>query len=147
MEVPANLLLEFSLVDGILLWPLIFLATLSTIVLSRRRIPQWWLAALCIYTGGTLLAWLILYVFEFILDVPVNFPWQVRAWLTSFVAASLLTGVSCWKSPRWKKVLAIGAIAVYALTTLVGINAYYSFRPTVSMLFGQAEKTSTEWKF
>jgi len=124
----VNLLPEFNLVDGILLWPLVFLATLFTIVLSWRRIHQWWLAAAWIYVGGALLAWLILYVFEFILHVPFKLPWQVRAWLTSFVAASLLTVVSCRKSPRWKKVLAIGAIAVYALTTLVGINAYYGLR-------------------
>ncbi|MDQ0675126.1 poly(3-hydroxybutyrate) depolymerase [Pseudarthrobacter siccitolerans] len=131
-----DFLLEYNLVDGVLMWTLTVLTAWLLVVLSWRRVPLWWLAAAWIFTGGALLAWLTLWVFEFVLDVVSNLPWQVRAWFTSFVGASVLTGVTFWKSPRWKKVLAVGAVPIFVVTTVVGINSYYGLRPTVAALLG-----------
>ncbi|KRE65522.1 MULTISPECIES: hypothetical protein [Micrococcaceae] len=131
-----DFLLTYNIVDGVLLWSLTVLAAWLLVVLSWRRVPLWWLAAAWTFTGGALLASLALWVFEFVLDVLTNPPWQVRAWFTSFVGASVLAGVSCRKSPRWKRVLAVAAVPIFAVTTVVGINSYYGLRPTVAALLG-----------
>lgn len=132
-----DFLLECNLVDGSLLRALTVIACLLVAVLSwRRSNPAWWFAALWVMTGGAFLAALTLWALENFLHFFAHPPWQARAWVTAFTGASVLAAANCWRSPRWRKILAGVAVPVFALTAIVGINAYYGLRPTVAALVG-----------
>ncbi|EIC08694.1 hypothetical protein HMPREF1529_02783 [Microbacterium sp. oral taxon 186 str. F0373] len=110
-------------------------AAVVVFLLLRRRPAPWPLwAAAALFSGGALTV-LFALVARATRMFGMPLPWQVVAWGAVGMAAIALAIANFWKSRWGRKAIAAGAILLFTVTTVLGINAYYGLNTTVAGLF------------
>lgn len=62
--------------------------------------------------------------------------WHVRLWVIACFAGLGICAASLWRSRPSRKALACAGALVFAVTAVLGINAYYGLHPTVASFLG-----------
>lgn len=131
-------LLEVSVVDG---WFPIALSVLAVLLLlyllGRDRTGGWVMTAIIILIVGGLIGGAALWLCANFLDL-FGGPVADAAWLWVPLAsgAILLAIWNLWRSRWWRKLIAILAIPVFAVTAAVGVNAAYGIDTTIGAMLG-----------
>ncbi|GAB3797953.1 alpha/beta hydrolase-fold protein [Humibacter antri] len=130
-------LLTTQIIGGPVPWILCVLSAVFVLLLVLRRPSSRWMI---LAAAGILAGALIAFVFVLIADATAAFeiplPTEVATWCIVTFAAVGLAIVSLWKT-RWRRrAIAVAAIAVFAITGTVQVNAVFGLNPTVGDLLG-----------
>ncbi len=131
-------ILEMPVIDGPLLWILGVLSVAGIVALLLRRPSLRWLLTAAIgVLGGVFVALIAIWIVAGAMNAfggPL--PTQAVVIIAATFAAVGLAIVSLWGSARWRKVVAIAGIVIFALTGVFGVNAYYGLDRTLGSMFG-----------
>jgi enterochelin esterase-like enzyme len=112
-------------------------AALFVYLLGREASARWVLTAIVVLIVGAMVGGGVLWFAVYILDLfggpVVDVAWL---WVPGAFAAITLAIWNLWRSRWWRKLIAVIAIPVFALTALLGINAAYGIDRTVANLLG-----------
>ncbi|GAA1956665.1 alpha/beta hydrolase-fold protein [Agromyces allii] len=130
-------ILALPIIDGPVPWVVYAIAIAFVLVLLIRRPTGRWVitALLGILIGGAL--GLGIFLLANALDlVDSQLPVEVGYWAIAVFAAIGLAVVNLWRSRVWRKVVASLAIVWFAITGVIGVNAFFGLNPTLGSLFG-----------
>ncbi|ANJ28599.1 alpha/beta hydrolase-fold protein [Agromyces aureus] len=130
-------ILALPIIEGPVPWIVYAIAIAFVLVLLIRRPTGRWVgtAMLGIVVGGAI--GLGVFLIANLLDlVGSQLPVEVCYWTVAVFAAIGLAVVSFRRSPVWRKVVAAIAIVWFAITGVIGVNAFYGLNPTLGSLFG-----------
>ncbi|WP_354246313.1 alpha/beta hydrolase-fold protein [Agromyces sp. PvR057] len=126
------------IVSGPLLFTVYVIAALLFIyLLGREASVSWALTAIVVLVVGAMIGGAVLWAAVNVLDL-FGGPVADAAWLwvPGAFAAIALAIWNLWRSRWWRKVIALIAIPVFALTAVLGINAAYGIDRTIGDLLG-----------
>ncbi|MFB7892491.1 alpha/beta hydrolase [Microbacterium sp. NPDC056044] len=128
---------SIPIIEGPVPWIVYGLAVaLFLVLLIRTPTRRWVLTALIALVAGGLVG-LGIGVFA---DVTNLFgdavPDPVVSWATATFAAIGVAVANLWRSPVWRKIVALVGIVVFVIAGTIGVNAVYNLNPTLGSLFG-----------
>ena len=133
-----DLVLRINVIDGPFLITVYALAAAVFIYLLGRG-PGWsWvLTVIVLLIVGAIVGAGVLWTAVNVLDV-FGGPVDEAAWLwvPAAFAGFALALWNLWYSRWWRKLIAVLAVPIFALTALLGINASYGLNPTLGSLLG-----------
>lgn len=109
---------------------------LFLVLLIRRPRRAWILTVLIALLVGALIGGLIALVADLTDAFGTDLPGAVFWWASVVFAGSALAIANLRRSKVWRKLVAIVGIVVFAVTGVIGVNAYYGLNPTLGSLFG-----------
>ncbi|MFB2585315.1 alpha/beta hydrolase [Herbiconiux liukaitaii] len=118
-------LLSLRIVDGPLLWGTYLLAAaVFVLLLVRTPSRRWLVTSASALVGGALAALLVTIVVQDVLNL-FNSPMAImaRLWIVLAGASVGLAFINLRHSRWWRKVVAVGAIGLFAWTATLGISA------------------------
>ncbi|KRC52187.1 hypothetical protein ASE16_03845 [Leifsonia sp. Root227] len=129
-------LLTTDVVDGpVIVTVLAVAAVAAAFLLARRPSLRWLVTALSAVAAGLVVSvgiWLVavrwLDLFGTSLGL-VNY-----AWITATCCAVALAVVNLWRSPRWRKIVAVACIPVFIAAGTLAVNATYGINRTLGNL-------------
>lgn len=132
-------LLDIPIVDGPVPWIVYGVAVaLAVILLIRTPTARWMLTAAIGVLGGAVIAAAIYLIANATDAFGSALPLEVCFWAMAAFAGMGLAVVSLWQNPVWRKIVAVVAIVWFAITGVIGVNAFYGLNPTLGSLFGAA---------
>ncbi|WP_260857299.1 esterase family protein [Microbacterium sp. 1.5R] len=106
------------------------------VLLLRRPRRAWVLTVLVALLVGALVGSLAALVADLTDAFGTELPGAVFWWASAVFAAIALAIANLRRSRAWRKVVAVVGIVVFAITGVIGVNAYYGLNPTLGSLFG-----------
>ena len=133
-----DLLLDISVVEGPFLITLYAIAAAFFIyLLGRGDGWSWVLTVIVVLIVGAIVGVATLWVAVNVLDSfggpLVDATWW---WVAAAFAGSALAIWNLWHSRWWRKLIAVLAIPLFAVTAMFGINAAYGLDPTLGSMLG-----------
>ena len=129
---------SIPIIDGPVPW-IVYTVALAffLVLLIRTPTTRWVLTALLALLVGALVGLGI----GLLIDATDLFgadplPMPVLWWAAATFAAIGLAVANLWRSPLWRKIVAIVGIVVFAIAGGIGINAVYGLNPTLGSVFG-----------
>ena len=129
---------SIPIIDGPVPW-IVYTVALAFLLVLLIRTPttRWVLTALLALLVGALVGLGI----GLLIDATDLFgadplPMPVLWWAAATFAAIGLAVANLWRSPLWRKIVAIAGIVVFAIAGGIGINAVYGLNPTLGSVFG-----------
>ena len=129
---------SIPIIDGPVPW-IVYTVALAffLVLLIRTPTTRWVLTALLALLVGALVGLGI----GLLIDATDLFgadplPMPVLWWAAATFAAIGLAVANLWRSPLWRKIVAIVGIVVFAIAGGIGINAVYGLNPTLGSAFG-----------
>ena len=129
---------SIPIIDGPVPW-IVYTVALAffLVLLIRTPTTRWVLTALLALLVGALVGLGI----GLLIDATDLFgadplPMPVLWWAAATFAAIGLAVANLWRSPLWRKIVAIAGIVVFAIAGGIGINAVYGLNPTLGSVFG-----------
>ncbi|MFD4958424.1 alpha/beta hydrolase [Microbacterium sp. NPDC058389] len=130
-------ILELPIIDGPVPWILYGLAAaIALYLLLRRPTVRWLVTAAIGLVGGAAIGAALYFLANASGAFGDPLPPEVLWWTMATLAAIGLAIVNLWHSRWWRKVIASVGIVVFALTGVVGVNAFYGLNPTIASLLG-----------
>ena len=131
-----DLLLDIDIVDGpFLIAMYVIAAAFFVYLLGRGDGWSWVLTVVVLLIVGALIGGAALWAASTVLNLfggPVLGWW----WVPAAFAGFMLAIWNLWHSRWWRKLVAVIAVPVFALTALLGINAAYGLDRTIGDLLG-----------
>lgn len=109
---------------------------LFLVLLIRKPTRRWVLTALLALLIGALVGLGIGLLTDATDVFGDALPTPVLWWATATFAAIGLAVANLWRSPLWRKIVALVGIVVFPIAGTIGINAVYGLNPTLGSLFG-----------
>ncbi|KAA9110305.1 alpha/beta hydrolase [Microbacterium rhizomatis] len=132
-----DVLWRLPVIDGPVPWIVYAISVALIITLLARRItPRWLLTAVLGVGIGAGLGLGIYLLVNATNALGSPLPHAVGVWAVGTLAAMGLAVVSLWDSKVWRKVVASFAIIWFALSGLIGVNAFYGLNATFGSIFG-----------
>lgn len=132
-----DVLWTLPVIDGPVPWIVYAVSALLIVTLLARRVtPRWLLTAVLgigIGAGLALGAYLLINAAR-AMGTPLAH--QVGVWAVATLGAIGLAVVSLWDSRVWRKIVAAFAIVWFALSGMIGVNAFYGLNHTLGSIFG-----------
>jgi pimeloyl-ACP methyl ester carboxylesterase len=126
-----------AIIDGPLPWVVYAIAlALFLVLLIREPTRRWVLTALLALLIGALVGLGIGLLADATDVFGDALPTPVLWWAAATFAAIGLAIANLWRSPLWRKIVALVGIVVFAIAGTIGINAVYGLNPTLGSLFG-----------
>lgn len=130
-------LLKLPVIDGPVPWIVYGVAAALVVTLLVRRItPRWLLTAVIGLGAGAGIGLGLFLLINATKALGDALPSAVGVWTVITFAAIGLAVVSLWDSAVWRKIVAVFAILWFAVTGMIGINAFYGLNPTLGSIFG-----------
>ena len=134
----VDAMLDLVIVEGpVLITVYVIAALLFVYLLGREASGGWVMTAIVVLLVGAMIGGAALWAAVHLLDLfggPVID--QAWLWVPGAFAAIALAVWNLWRSRWWRKLIAVIAIPVFALTAVLGINAAYGIDRTVGDLLG-----------
>jgi dienelactone hydrolase len=128
---------SIPIIDGPLPWIVYALAVAFFLVLLIRRPTKRWVVSVIVALAIGALVGLGLGILADVTDMfGDTLPHAVLWWATATFAAIGLAVANLWRSPVWRKIVAVIGILVFVVAGTIGINAVYGLNPTLASLFG-----------
>ncbi|WP_375383939.1 alpha/beta hydrolase [uncultured Microbacterium sp.] len=132
-----DVLWRLPVIDGPVPWIVYALSIVLIITLLARKVtPRWLLRAVLGIGVGAGLGFGIYLLVNAMNAMGSPLPHEVGVWVIVAFAALGLAVVSLWDSKVWRKIVAAFAIIWFALSGIIGINAFYGLNATFGSIFG-----------
>jgi enterochelin esterase-like enzyme len=130
-------LLDLQIIGGVVPWVLTLTSLALLIALLIRTPTKGWVigSAIAIVVGVAVAAGIFIWA-NATLYFEIPLPSSVLAWTAAAFAGVGLAIVCLWRGRWWQRIIAVGAIAAFALTGTVQVNAAFGIDPTVADLLG-----------
>lgn len=131
-----DFLLDVNVIDGPFLWAVYALGALVAIYLLGREASGHWVltAIVLIIVGGMVGAgvlWAAVYVLKWYGGPVTEAAWL---WVPAVFAGIFIAIWNLWFTRWWRKLIALLAIPIFALTAVFGINAAYGLNATLGSM-------------
>lgn len=131
-----DFLLDVNVIDGPFILVMYALSALIAIyLLGREASGSWVLTAIVVLIVGSMVGasalWLSVYFLGWFGGSVIDPVWL---WVPAAFAGILLAIWNLWRSRWWRKLVAMLAIPIFALTAVFGINAAYGLNPTLGSI-------------
>ncbi|MCS5734670.1 alpha/beta hydrolase [Herbiconiux daphne] len=129
-------ILSIRIVDGPVLWGTYLLAAAVFVYLLLRPPTRRWIVTVAsALGGGILIALVATFIVQDLLNV-FNSPMTLtaRLWIVAAGASVALAIVNLWRSRWWRKLIAVFGIALFGVTTTLGISADFGVLKNVGDL-------------
>lgn len=129
--------LDMVVDEGPVLWAAVAVFAALFALLLLRRSKRWIPKALAAVAAGGLVGAATVLVLDKVVDafkIPIpRFAWL---WAVLGLAALGLAVASTWGVPRWRRVVAVVAVPVFALVPALGVNAAFGLNKTLGSVLG-----------
>lgn len=132
-----NALWELPVIEGPVPWIVYIVAViLVALLLIRPMTGRRALGTVIAVVGGAIVGFGLFLLLNAVNAFGDPQPLPVGLWSAAAFAGVGLAVATLWDPKVWRKVVAVFAVIWFALTAMIGINAFYGLNPTLGSIFG-----------